>query len=68
MSARRELTVLSSVAEEICSFRKGVTSFGVLDLLGKFPDEGLKKLMHVEENYMKKKQKLSINGTASYAS
>ena len=40
--------VLSSVAEEIYSFRKGVTSFRVLDLLRKFPDKGLKKIMHVE--------------------
>ena len=40
--------VLSSVAEEIYSFRKGVASFGVLDLLRKFPNDGLKELMHVE--------------------
>ena len=76
---------LSSVAEEIYSFRKGVTSFGVLNWLHKFPDEGLKELMHVEifvgdvkscfvpcfstagTELHKKKQKLSINGTASYA-
>ena len=40
--------VLSSVAEEIYSFRKGLGSFGVLDLLHKFPADGLKKLMYVE--------------------
>ena len=36
------------MAEEIYSVRKGVASFGVLDLLRKFPDDGLKKLMHVD--------------------
>ena len=40
--------VLSSVAEEIYSFKKGLTSFGVLELLCKFPNDGVKKLMHVE--------------------
>ena len=40
--------VLSSVAQDTYCFRKGLASFGVLDLLHKFPDDGLKKLMYVE--------------------
>ena len=40
--------VLSSVAEEIYSFRKGLASFGALDLLHKFQDDDVKKLMYVE--------------------
>ena len=34
--------VLSIVPEEIYTFRKGLASFGGLDLLHKFPDDGLK--------------------------
>ena len=40
--------VLSSAAEEIYSFRKGLASFGALDLLHKFQDDDVKKLMYVE--------------------
>ena len=40
--------VSSSVTEDIYSFRKGLASIDVLDLLHKFPDDGLKKLMYVE--------------------
>lgn len=40
--------VIYSVAEEIYSFRKGLASFGLVELLCKFPCDGIKKLMHVE--------------------
>ena len=40
--------VIYSVAEEIYSFRKGLASFGVKELLCKFHSDGMKKLMHVE--------------------
>ena len=40
--------VLSSVAEEIYSFKKGLASFGVLELLSKYASDGIKHLMHVE--------------------
>lgn len=40
--------VLSSVEEEIYSFKKGLASFGILELLHEFPSDALKKLMHVE--------------------
>ena len=48
LSACIKHIVLSSVAEEIYSFKKGLASFGILELLRKFPSDGLKKLMHVE--------------------
>lgn len=40
--------VLSCVAEEIYSFKKGLASFGVLEFLSKYPSDGIKHLMHVE--------------------
>ena len=40
--------VIYSTAEEIYSFRKGLASFGVKELLCRFPSDGIKKLMHVE--------------------
>ena len=40
--------VIYSVAEEIYSFKKGLASFGVKELLCKFHSDGMKKLMHVE--------------------
>ena len=40
--------VLSCVAEESYSFKKGLASFGVLELLSKYPSDGIKHLMHVE--------------------
>ena len=40
--------VLSSVAKEIYSFKKGLASFGVLEFLSKYPSDGIKYLMNVE--------------------
>jgi len=42
------MLVSSSVAEEIYRFKKGLASFGVLELLSKYVSDGIKHLMHVE--------------------
>ena len=40
--------MLSSVAEEIYSFKKGPASFWVLEIFTKFPSADIEHLMHVE--------------------
>ena len=48
VSACIKHVVISIVAEEIYSFKKGLSQFGVLDSLRKFPETGISLLMHCE--------------------
>ena len=48
MNACVKHVVLSCVAEESYSFKKGLASFGVLELLPTYPSDAIKHLMHVE--------------------
>ena len=48
VSACIKHVVISIVAEEIYSFKKGLSQFGVLESLRKFPESGILLLMHCE--------------------
>ena len=48
LSACVKHVVLSCVAQEIYSFKKGLASFEVLEFLSKYPSDGIKHLMHAE--------------------
>ena len=48
VSACIKHVVISIVAEEIYSFKKGLSQFGVLESLRKFPESGILFLMHCE--------------------
>ena len=39
-------TMISSVAEEICSFTEGLSLFGVLDLLKQYPESAVEELTY----------------------
>ena len=48
VSACIKHVVISIVADKIYSFRKGLSQFGVLESLRKFPETGILLLMHCE--------------------
>ena len=51
VSACIKHVVISIVAEEIYSFKKGLSQFGVLESLRKFPESGILLLMHCEVSF-----------------
>ena len=48
--------LISSVAEEIYSFKRGLSSFGVYDLLCKYPEAALNLLVHCNVSLEEAKQ------------